>query len=296
MDPLSQPPEDPNKLQQEIMDGIITLKHQHRSLNVKGAIVRIPEDGDIVIVGDIHGDFNSLKRIIEKTNIIDRMEKSDSQYLVFLGDYIDRGSQQIEVLHTVLRLLNEHPNQVFPLRGNHEGPRDLRASPHDFPQHLRYHYGESGIKLYNSFQQLFENFYVAAYINEKALLVHGGIPTSASSLDELAEAPRTHPSEPHLTEILWNDPSSIPGILPNPRGAGKQFGNDVANKFLDDIGARLLIRGHQSAEEGYRIQGRIITLFSCKLPHYGNENAAYLDVDLNKPLNQDTVSWFIETF
>ena len=41
-------------------------------------------------------------------------------YMVFLGDYTDRGNYGIEVLYTMLRLKLANPEQVFMARGNHE--------------------------------------------------------------------------------------------------------------------------------------------------------------------------------
>ncbi len=41
-------------------------------------------------------------------------------YMVFLGDYTDRGNFGIEVLYTMLRLKLANPEKVFMARGNHE--------------------------------------------------------------------------------------------------------------------------------------------------------------------------------
>jgi len=41
-------------------------------------------------------------------------------YLVFCGDYTDRGRYGVEVLYTLLRLKLANPDQVFLARGNHE--------------------------------------------------------------------------------------------------------------------------------------------------------------------------------
>ena len=47
--------------------------------------------------------------------------KPDSNtYLVFLGDYVDRGSYGVEVLYTLMRLKLANPDRVFMTRGNHE--------------------------------------------------------------------------------------------------------------------------------------------------------------------------------
>ena len=54
-------------------------------------------EGDVIIVGDIHGSFHDLLRILKYT------QKIDSKVL-FLGDYVDRGNFSLECMR--LRLQN----------------------------------------------------------------------------------------------------------------------------------------------------------------------------------------------
>jgi len=65
-----------------------------------------------------------LLRELQKNNIMDSNDgfkiKDKNAYLIFLGDYTDRGLAGIEVIITILRLMLENPNNVFLVRGNHE--------------------------------------------------------------------------------------------------------------------------------------------------------------------------------
>jgi hypothetical protein len=290
------PPKNARVLIEAVTNGIITLRLQENSFKIEGKLLHLPDEGELIIVGDIHGDLDGFTTILKETNFVNRVKKGETLYLLCLGDYIDRGPKQIEILYALLHLLNNYPEYVILLRGNHEGPKDVRPSPHDFPQHLRYHYGEVGVQVYQYFQRFFDSLYNASFLQERALFLHGGIPTKAQGLQEIAYAHKNHPEESHLVEILWNDPSNISGILPNPRGTGKLFGPDITRNFLSKIRVNLLIRGHQAIGNGYNLKDRILTLFSCKLPHYTNKDAAYLKLDLAKPVNKDTVKWFITTF
>jgi serine/threonine protein phosphatase 1 len=65
-----------------------------------------------IAVGDIHGCRLALDTLLEAVT----PEPQDT--LVFLGDYIDRGSQSREVLERLLELESEC--QLVPLLGNHE--------------------------------------------------------------------------------------------------------------------------------------------------------------------------------
>jgi serine/threonine protein phosphatase 1 len=68
----------------------------------------------IFAVGDIHGCFLKLDRLMDKIKW-----NSEKDVLLFLGDYIDRGDQSKEVLEYLVQLKKQQPSTVF-LLGNHE--------------------------------------------------------------------------------------------------------------------------------------------------------------------------------
>jgi protein phosphatase len=177
------------------------------------------------------------------------------------------------------------PERVVLLRGNHEGPDDLLASPHDLPMHLHNKFGERSTEAYAKLKQLFDQLYNAVTIRESCILLHGGVPSQAKSIDDLAYAHVKHPKESHLEEILWSDPEeSLKGTSPSPRGAGKLFGQDVTERFLKMMNAPILIRGHEPADAGFMVNhaGRVLTIFSRKGEPYFNSQGAFLQLDLTE--------------
>jgi serine/threonine protein phosphatase 1 len=68
----------------------------------------------IFAIGDIHGSFDQLKELMQKIPI-DFVDDT----LVFIGDYIDRGPDSVEVIDYLLDLKHRHPGIIF-LKGNHE--------------------------------------------------------------------------------------------------------------------------------------------------------------------------------
>ena len=256
---------------------------------VMGRLVRLPRSGRAIVVGDIHGDLASLQHVLRDSRFVERASSGEEVWMVFLGDYGDRGQRSPEVYHVVLKLQELFPGRIVLLRGNHEGPRDLLASPHDMPYHFVAKFGhEDGMRAYMAIRELWDELYTAALVEGSVMMLHGGVPSRARSLEDVAFAHEKHPSEPHLEEILWSDPEEgITGALPSWRGAGRLFGPDVTRRFLLLVGARALIRGHEPCELGYRLNhgGLILTLFSRKGPPYFNEMAAYLEIDLSAEIS-----------
>jgi serine/threonine protein phosphatase 1 len=68
----------------------------------------------IYAVGDIHGCYEKLMALMDKLDI-----DFDTDTLVFLGDYIDRGPSSFEVVEYLVALKKLFPKTVF-LKGNHE--------------------------------------------------------------------------------------------------------------------------------------------------------------------------------
>jgi protein phosphatase len=223
----------------------------------------------LVVVGDIHGDHESLAMILSSVNPREAL-------LVFLGDYIDRGEQSPQVVYEVLRAKLENPSSVLLLMGNHEGPPELPVYPHDFPLHLRSLFGDAWKDVYHSIMLCFRELYACSLLEGAMFMVHGGIPTRSVTLSSLTRA--SHELD-LLEELLWNDPMNRKGVEPSPRGAGFLFGPDVTDRFLKSVGVKVVIRAHEPCD-GYEVLhgGKLITIFSRKGPPYFNDRAAYLDI------------------
>jgi len=253
------------------------------NMAVTGRLIEAPPEGDATIVGDLHGDLESLSRILRTSEFLQKMDHGGQSLLIFLGDYGDRGIFSAEVYYIVLTLKARFPEHVILMRGNHEGPEDLLASPHDLPNHLRNRFGENWFEAYVKLKELFNQLYTAVVVRDRCVLLHGGVPSLAKSLDDLAYADLKHPSESHLEEILWSDPEEgLTGTYPSPRGAGKLFGLDVTQRFIEMMNVNVVIRGHEPADLGFKInhEGRILTLFSRQGEPYFNTKGAFLEFDL----------------
>jgi protein phosphatase len=270
------------------------------NFTVESKLVRLDPVGQALVVGDLHGDLKSFGAIFGQSGFLEKMESNRDACVVFLGDYGDRGLQSPELYYVLLRLKLAFPAQVVLLRGNHEGPSDLLAEPHDLPKMLQSKFGDKWVAVYQRLRELFEYLYNAVYVEERYLMVHGGLSQRLRSLQEIANADKLHPQKSFLEELLWNDPDeAVRGVLPSPRGAGNLFGKDVSTEVLRRLNAKILIRGHESARDGSIIshEGKILTLFSRKGPPYYNAYGAYLQVPLaEKHESAEELAPFIHKF
>ncbi len=251
------------------------LKDERRKVDVgryesHGSLAKIKHDvRRLVVIGDIHGDYESLAKILSRVDPKEAL-------LVFLGDYIDRGEQSPQVVYEILSAKLKNPSSVLLLMGNHEGPPELPVYPHDFPLHLRSLYRDSWRDVYYSVMLCFRELYACSIMEGALFMVHGGVPARSVTLGSLARASQELAL---LEELLWNDPMSYRGVEPSPRGAGLLFGPDVTERFLKTLGVKAVVRAHEPCE-GYEVlhSGRLITVFSRKGPPYFNGHAAYLDI------------------
>ncbi|MBD3231440.1 hypothetical protein GF322_02140 [Candidatus Dependentiae bacterium] len=147
------------------------------------------------VVGDIHGNFQTIKSILDNLIGMDRMDKKlqlkDNNKLVFLGDYTDRGKENLKVLCSVIILALKNPGRVVLLRGNHE---NIDMNEHYFKNretikdNILYEFvylaldkhKQDDIKNFREQLKLFYNYLPDALLlgyknfNQLKLLVHGG--------------------------------------------------------------------------------------------------------------------------
>jgi len=254
---------------------------------VTGRLITAKPGGHAIVIGDLHGDLESLVDILKTGNCLQEISRDRDRIMVFLGDYGDRGNYSAEVYYVVLKLKLLFPEQIVLMRGNHEyfwvGKRrdESGPSPHDLPQRLKTRFGGNGEE-YRCIRGLFDYFYGAVLVEGRYLMVHGGLPERVRKPEDLAFAHTLDSKDELLEDMLWSDPDeTVEGTHASPRGAGKLFGKNVTDKVLSSLGVAMLIRGHQFCEEGYRINhgGKILTLFSCKSTLHSNSHGAYLTVD-----------------
>ena len=199
----------------------------------------------IAVIGDIHGFydvFEAFQKLIDEYS---------AKKVVFLGDYVDRGYEGVEVLESLLNFYLSEGDKVVMLRGNHE---DLRMN------RVYGFYGELisklGSKAVPHIGLLYSNLPLSAS-NKNAFFVHGGVPCvdcinveKALKISYVAGLKRgnDHITDKVIFQMLWNDPDgSIEWFEVNSvRGGGSYYyGRRAWANFLNENGLDFIIRGHE---------------------------------------------------
>lgn len=223
--------------------------------------------GECVIVGDVHGDKESVTRALELLE--------QNRVLIFLGDYVDRGPYQLESISVLLKAKIENPSKLILLRGNHES-RSMNLY-YGFYDVVLSRYSQT---LYELFVDVFSKIPICALIDRKILCLHGGIAEGLESIEQLRALPKgdDDPTDPIYLQVLWNDPDeSVETFAPSYRGSGiRLFGASILENFLKKNGLKLLVRAHEPQLEGFKFMfgNKLLSLFSCR--YYGIRPAAAL--------------------
>jgi diadenosine tetraphosphatase ApaH/serine/threonine PP2A family protein phosphatase len=253
-----------------------------------GGLVEVYDLENLVIISDLHGDSRSLFRVLSEINYKHFLSKELNK-LVFLGDYIDRGSDSLSIMYSVCYLKSTYPDSVILMRGNHEAPAEFPFSPHNFPFEIEDRFGNRWREMYKEILSMFRLLTLATVVSRKLLLVHGGLPTkeaaAANFRESIAFAQERQVRSSVLEEILWNDPRHLDensGQERSRRGLGRYFGPSVTRTWLHATGTKAVIRGHEPCQ-GFRLDhdNMIMTLFSC-MDIYPNSAAAYLMLNAAK--------------
>ena len=224
---------------------------------------------DLIFIGDLHGDYKSLETAVKY--ILQLEDKGRRTFTVFLGDYVDRGPQQLECLVGALTLHEILPGRVLTLRGNHEDPQmnfyygfitELSSRVRNF----RKIYDEICKKIYVKLPILA----VLNYRGKRILCVHGGIPIKPIRIQEEKFKSKLFydPSDIEF-QILWNDPfEGLETYAPNERGEGiYYFGSKIVEEFMKVNELNFIVRSHRAYyPKGYKIffKGKLYSIFTCR--------------------------------
>ncbi|CAH2000906.1 unnamed protein product [Acanthoscelides obtectus] len=125
----------------------------------------------ITICGDLHGKFDDLLVILHKNGL----PSAENPY-IFNGDFVDRGKRGLEVFLILLLCFIAIPGAVYLNRGNHEDI--IMNQRYGFIREVQSKYKKNHEKLLKLIEGVYRYLPLGTIINNKVLVVHGGISDS----------------------------------------------------------------------------------------------------------------------
>jgi protein phosphatase len=266
---------------------IKVLKEEPMVLNLRGGTK---------IFGSIHGQYGDLMRFFDIYGVPDndpKFDKNDIEALdyLFLGNYVDRGKNSLEVICTLLALKLKHPKQIHLLRGSHED-KEININEglgYECEKRLKDNITAKN-SVFEKLNEVFTYFSFAAVIDKKILCIHSGIGENFKNIQQLSAMKKPflidHSKLDSLEQkivfdILWSDPVLDLGEKTNKKNENREYiangtiiryGTNMIRDFIETNNLMLMIRSHESILNGAEQFGdtHLYTIFSCT--NYGGKN------------------------
>ena len=244
-----------------------------------GHLVQLAEADDVLVAGDLHGNVENFRRLLEKAEL----GSHPNRHLVFQElvhgpfQYPTGGDKSHQLIDLLAALKCQFPRQVHMLLGNHElaqwtnqwigkGETELNDW---FRQGVHAAYGDQAEKIYEAYLQLLAEVPLAVRSSNRVFLSHS-LPR-ASGMDEfelsILTAEDLHPGE----------------LIPGGRVHSLVWGRDTTpsniETFLKKVDADWLITGHIPCEKGFATPNDRQLILDCL-----GEPAAYCLFPANCPV------------
>lgn len=261
------------------------------------AIVERDTAARVIALGDVHGAYPRMVRLLSISGLIASISDSRLGYrwsggdciLVCTGDLIDKGDQSIEVLDLMMELQVEAPKcggEVIVTMGNHEAgyladPGNLKAAA------FRAELDDKGIDSYTlqnggrNYREWMSNLPCGARINDW-FFAHAGN-TSGKTLEELSMA-----FVDAIDNGDWTSPALVgPESLLESRKwwAADQRGDGLLDEYLDALGVDHIVFGHcpgafdNRGQIGHEADGRIFLIDVGMSPAKNYSRGALLSIE-----------------
>lgn len=218
----------------------------------------------ICFMGDIHGSIHSLIRNLWRLVHLGYLNenltlRAQNFYMIFLGDYINRGRWSAEVLTTLLALKLKNWDHVFLLAGNHE--TNNLGNKYGLREELERKFSQqTGTNLCTMIQHdFFQQLPIGLFINCNGSTIqccHGGIEPSFNPKIFLRDHQKTLLYMHHkkaFEGLVWSDFCyGNKGIAHKRAWKGVGADQKFTQNYLHHNNLCAIFRGHQDRKFGLK--------------------------------------------
>lgn len=165
---------------------------------------------EIVIIGDLHGNFKAFNAIINdlinRDILTNNLVLNDQYKIVVLGDFVDRGLHSIEIVTILMALSLINKDNVVILRGNHEDKEQFSYS--GFSLEIFKKLDESYVDRFNKYFRLLPSaYFIKNQLGQLFMFNHGGWQEASKTVGSFFSSDKDYFRIDPLTlrRFLWND-------------------------------------------------------------------------------------------
>jgi hypothetical protein len=222
------------------------------------------------IVGDLHADVLALANVIAYAE--SQSTPEEPAHFLFLGDFVDRGVHDHELLLLLFKLMMGHPGRACVVPGNHDidlqfdeavGKFGVTIEPAEYCESLNASLGRDTpedrdrVALAKAFIRFCAGRPKAVFLPDGTLISHGGFPHADAQKEIATVADLCKPK--CIDDFLWARIAESARVKrPNRSSRGHEFGWDTFSQFCKltteklELPVRRLVRGHDHVPDRWQ--------------------------------------------
>ena len=239
------------------------MKHVGALLQAEPTLLRLrpPREAEVVVVGDTHGQLHDALKLMSIAG-----EPSETNWYVFNGDFVDRGSWGAELFAVALAWKAAAPRNVFLLRGNHEC--EFCTEVYGYKRELQVKYSKaSGNALWRQ-SMAWARSCRSPRDRQKTLVLHGGLfrgkkrrgrgvlrercrGDAGRAGGRLKGGGDPDGENAATGDVLWSDPAPAdqsPASCPTRTAGSGRCSARTPRRFLKTNGLSLVLRSHEGPD------------------------------------------------
>jgi hypothetical protein len=261
-----------------------------RTPGQQGRIMRLEKSGEVLVAGDLHGNVENFRLLLEKAQLGKYPERHLVLQELIHGPfrYPAGGDKSHQLVDLLAALKCQHPSQVHLLLGNHElsqwtrqaiakSESELNAL---FREGVDTAYGQRSAEIYAAYLELFAIVPLAVRTPNRVFLSHS-----------LPKAARLESFDPAILEREAHEEQDLrPGGSIHALVWGRDTNEATVEKFLEKVDADLLITGHIPCERGFDVPNNRQLILDCM-----GAPAGYCLFPVDRPLTHSELLGLVGT-